>query len=141
MNNDKANEKKEIWLRYGFWIIAILLAGAAIFALTKISGGGDSGLNVPSDYKFVIEDHYPKSDNTWATYYVYSNYILVKKDGESTKTEPMMIYDGIDSSKLKYDLDDTTKICDTDSCYRYPKVLTTIKKLISNKFGREYTGK
>ncbi|MBR2543272.1 hypothetical protein IKF03_01580 [Candidatus Saccharibacteria bacterium] len=139
MNNDTSNEKKENWLRYGFWVIAGLVAIVAIFVLVNMTGNGSSGPNVPSDYKFVVEDHYPKSDSTWATYYVYDNYILVKKDSEAAKNDPMMIYDGIDSTKLSYDENDTTKICDTDSCYRYPKVLTTIKKLISKKVPREYT--
>lgn len=138
MNNNSADEKKQTFLRYGFWIVAIILAAVAIFVVVNVIGGKASE-SVPSGYKFVVEDHYAKSGNGWATYYVYDSYVLVKKDGENDKGEPPMIYD-IDTSKLSYNENDTTKICDTDSCYQYPKVLTTIKKLISNKFGREYTG-
>lgn len=137
MNNNDTDEKRERWLQYGFWIFAALIAVAAIFILINVTSA-ESGLNVPSGYKFIIEDHHPKSDNTWATYYVYDDYVLVQKDSVAAKDEPLMIYDGIDTSKLNYDENDTTKVCDADSCYHYPKALTTLKKLISKKSGREY---
>ena len=117
-----------------------MVAAVAIYFLVHTINQKAENIMVPSGYKYVIEDHYSKSGNGWATYYIYDTYVLVKKDSEENKDELPMIYDGIDASKLNYDESDTTKICDTDSCYNYPKILTTIKKLIANKFGREYTG-
>ena len=140
MNNDqtKAEDKKNKWLNYGFWIIAIALAIASILFFI---GTFDHKVNepVPSGYRFVVEDHYAKSGVGWATYYIYDSYILVRKD-DAENTQPPLIYDVADAAKLTYDENDTVKTCDIDSCYDYPKILNTIKKLIANKFGREYTG-
>ena len=140
MNNEpiKAENKKDKWLQCGFWVIAFALA---VTAIVFFIGTFDHKVKepVPSGYKFMVEDHYAKSGTGWATYYVYDSYILVRKD-DSENARPPMIYDVTDAAKLTYDENDTVRTCDADSCYNYPKVLNTIKKLIANKFGREYTG-
>ncbi len=135
------NNNREKWLRHGFWFIAGIIAAFAVFKIYKMVTNRITLLDVPSGYDYVIEDHFAKSDTNWATYYIYGDYVLVKKDGEEEKDDPAMIYDGIGSSKLEYKEEDTVKMCDADSCFAYPEVLISIKKFIANKFGREYTGR
>ncbi|MBQ3464681.1 hypothetical protein IJH15_00445 [Candidatus Saccharibacteria bacterium] len=134
------NNKREKWIRHGFWFIAGAFAALAIFKLYTFMNK-KLDLTIPSGYDYVIEDHFAKSDTNWATYYVYGDYVLVTKDGEEEKDEPAMIYDGIGSSKLEYNEENTVKMCDSDSCFAYPEILVSIKKFIADKFGREYTGR
>ena len=134
------NHKREKWLRYGFWFFAGVLAA---FVIVKLCFFINKKIDIttPSGYDYVIEDHFAKNDINWATYYVYSDYVIVKNDGEEEKDNPDMVYDGIGSSKLDYSEEKTIRMCDADTCFNYPEVLTTIKSFIANKFGREYTGK
>lgn len=134
------NNKGEKWVRYILWFIAGVLAAFGLFKVyCFITQKIDN--TVPTGYDYMIEDHFAKSDVNWATYYIYSDYVAVKKDGEEEKDAPALIYDGIGSSTLTEDKEETVKKCDADSCFAYPKVLITIKNYIANKFGREYTGR
>lgn len=138
MSQDLGRYKKERWIQYGFWFIAGVLVAAVIFFLIKYLNEKTT-IAVPQGYNYSIEDHYTKNEALWSTYYVYSNYILVTKDGE--EDSPIIAYDGIDTSIFGYDENDTTKACDADSCYTYPRALDAIKKYLSTKYGREYIGR
>jgi len=138
-NEQNSNEKKNKFVQYGFWIIAGIAAAVAIFLLVSNMNNDSNSANVPDGYKFVVEDHYASNGQGWATYYVYDSYVIVRKDSESSKERPMMIYD-VDTASLVYKENDTTKVCDKEACYDYPKVINNIKKLISKKTGREYIG-
>jgi len=137
LSQDLSKYKKERWIQYGFWFIAGILVTGVIFFLVKFLNEKTT-IAVPANYNYAIEDHYSKNENLWATYYVYDSYVLVTKD--NGEDGPIMAYD-FDTSILVYDEKETIKTCDKDYCYAYPKVLTTLKKLISTKFGREYTGR
>lgn len=140
MNNDSTiTYKKESWLRYGFWCIAIIFVIIAVWFFVGMFNQNFS--SVPSGYKFSIEDHYAKNTSTWSTYYVYDTYVLVQDDSPEPSATPVVIYDGIDTSAFELDESDTTRTCDSDSCYEYPKVLAAVKKSIVGKPWREYTGR
>ena len=138
MSRDMKSERKEKWLQYTFWFFTGVLVAFIIFYLVKMLCEKTT-INIPPNYNYAIEDHYKKDEGTWSTYYVYDDYVLVTKD--SNEEAPIMAYDGIGASNLTYDESETTKTCDEDACYEYPEILDTIKKFISNKFGREYTGR
>lgn len=141
MNNDAImTQNKESWLRYGFWVIAVALAAFAIWFFINMFNHKLAA--VPDGYKFSIEDHYAANTATWVTYYIYDTYVLVRNDDpDSNGSSPAIIYDGVDTSKLTLDENDTTKACDSDSCYEYPKVLSSVKQSIVGKAWREYTGR
>ena len=137
MSQDLNKYKKERWIQYGFWFLAgILVTGAMIFLFKMLNE--KTTIAVPANYNYTIEDHYSKDVSLWSTYYVYDNYILVTRD--DCEDRPIMAYD-VDTTTLLYDENDTVKACDKDSCYTYPRVLNAIKRAVSIKFGREYTGR
>ena len=138
MSRDMKSERKEKWVQYAFWFLAGVLVTFVIFFLIKMLCEKTT-ITIPPNYNYAIEDHYTKNENLWSTYYVYDDYVLVTKD--TNEESPIMAYDGIGASGLVYDENDIVESCDEDSCYEYPQVLNTIKKFISNKFGREYTGR
>ncbi len=97
---------------------------------------------VPEDYRFSVTDNYTEGSKLRTTYYVYDNKILVVDESfdDSSANRSVMIYEGINTSALKYDENDTTEICELGACYDRPKVLAVVKNLISRKIGREYIG-
>lgn len=141
ISEESVTDKKEKFIRIGICLVAVALIG---FAVWLFSGFYNEKIAspVPTNYKFMVADHYTKSGTNWATYYVYDSQILVQKDdanGNHTD-DPIMAYDNVDTSELELDESDTTRICDTDSCYSCPKALVALKQLIANKYWREYTG-
>ena len=138
MKEELDTYKKEKWVRYAFWFLAGVLVAIVIAILVSFLNNKTT-VRVPNGYAYAIEEHFAKNNNLWSTYYVYDNYILITKD--NGEDNPIMAYDGIGASNLSYKEGDTVRTCDEDSCFDYPKVLITIKKLIANKIGREYTGK
>lgn len=134
--------QKEKFTRIGFWLVAIILISVAAWFFSNFFNNNVASV-VPNNYKFMLVDHYTKDTDNWATYYVYDNQILVKKDSapDATTTEyPIMAYDGVNTAELEYDESSTTRVCDSDSCYSCPKALVEVRKLIANHYGREYIG-
>ena len=133
--------KKDKLIRIGICLTAVAFIA---FAVWLFSGFYNEKIAspVPTNYKFMITDHYTKNGKDWVTYYVYDSQILVQKDDENGEhtSDPIMAYDNVNTSELEFDESDTTKVCDTDYCYSYPNTLVALKKLIANKYWREYTG-
>ena len=135
--------KKGNKVRYALWglgVVLIALLGVTFFNMinTNVSA------TVPRDYKFAIVDNYADGSGIRTTYYVYDdNKILVEdenKHGANGVDRVVMVYDGISTTDLHLDKDDQMEVCEISSCKSQPKVLTTIKALLSRKIGREYLG-
>ncbi|MBR3256139.1 hypothetical protein IKG10_00480 [Candidatus Saccharibacteria bacterium] len=96
--------------------------------------------NVPDGYKFSVSNDYHTRVRT--TYYVYEDKILVEDEGfnDDSVDRTVKIYDDINTDLLQLDVEDTIEICEYGSCSQVPKVLVTIKQLLSRKVGREYIG-
>lgn len=133
--------KKGNWMRYLLWGLAAICVAVLITTFMSLMNGGVSA-TVPQDYKFAVADNYGEGVDMRTTYYVYDDHILVEdesfKNGEVNRT--VMIYDGINVSGLKLDHEDKAEICELGTCKEHPKVLATIKSLLSRKVGREYIG-
>lgn len=133
--------KKGNWMRYTLWGLAALciLTLAVTFVRTL---DGEISAAVPDGYKFALTDNYADGSNVRTTYYVYDGKILVEDESfESDKVNrAVMVYDGINTDGLNLDPEDRADICELGTCKSQPKVLTTIKKLVSRSTGREYIG-
>ncbi len=133
--------KKGNWMRYTLWGLAAVCIFILFSTFLNLMNGEISAA-VPDDYNFSVTDNYAEGSKLRTTYYVYDDKILVVD--ESFKSDSVdrsvMIYDGINTSSLRYDENDTIEICELGSCYARPKVLAVIKNLISHKIGREYIG-
>ena len=133
--------KKGNWMRYTLWGLAAVAITMLIVTFVNMTNG-DISAAVPQDYRFAVTDNYVEGSNVRTTYYVYDDHILVEDEsfmkGEANRV--VMIYDGINTTSLKLDAGDTMEICELGSCREHPKVLATIKSLISRKVGREYIG-
>lgn len=103
---------------------------------------GEISAVVPDGYRFSVTDNYSEGSNIRTTYYVYDDCIMVADESfeSDTVNRAVMVYDGISTATLAFDAEDTTEICELGSCHSSPKVLLTIKKLISRRPGREYIG-
>ncbi|MBR3132250.1 hypothetical protein IKG33_02485 [Candidatus Saccharibacteria bacterium] len=103
---------------------------------------GEVSAAVPDNYRFSITDNYSEGSRVRTSYYVYDNEILVVDESfdDNGVNRVVLIYDSINTTSLFLDTEDTTEICELGSCAAYPKVLATIKSLISRKIGREYIG-
>lgn len=133
--------KKGNWMRYTLWgtaAICIALLLSTFFGMMN----GEISAAVPEGYKFSVTDNYSEGSNLRTTYYVYDNCIMVEDESFSSDSvnRTVMIYDGINTATLSSDVEDTTEICELGSCHPSPKILLTIKKLISRRPGREYIG-
>ena len=133
--------KKGNWMRYTLWTLAAICIGVLLQTFITMMSGQVSAV-VPDDYRFAIVNNYGEASRVRTSYYVYSDKILVvdesiDKDGLN---RTVMIYDNIATDTLYLDSEDTTEICELGSCGAYPKVLATIKSLLSRKIGREYIG-
>ncbi|MBR3157033.1 hypothetical protein IKF20_01185 [Candidatus Saccharibacteria bacterium] len=133
--------KKGNWMRYTLWGLGAVAIAILIVTFMNVMNG-DISAAVPPDYRFAVADNYAEGSNVRTTYYVYDDHILVEdesftKDGAN---RVVLIYDGISTTSLKLDAGDTAEICELGSCREHPKVLATIKSLISRKVGREYIG-
>ena len=133
--------KKGDWLRYTLWALATICIGVLIHTFITTMNGEVSA-SIPDDYRFAIVNNYAEGSKVRTSYYVYDDKILVVDESfdDDGVNRVVMIYDEISTDSLYLDSEDTTEICELGSCGAYPKVLATIKSLLSRKIGREYIG-
>ncbi|MBR5647562.1 hypothetical protein IKW73_01280 [Candidatus Saccharibacteria bacterium] len=133
--------KKGNWMRYSLWAIAGISIAVLIGNILGIMNSTGASA-VPEGYKFSITDRYNDSSNVKTIYYVYDDKIIAEDESfdDDGVNRVLILYDGISTSSLKYDGDDTTELCELGACKEQPKVLAVIKRLISRKVGREYIG-
>ncbi|MBR3246505.1 hypothetical protein IKF87_01325 [Candidatus Saccharibacteria bacterium] len=132
--------KKGNWMRYSLWILAAICIGVLIYTFIN-TVNGEVSANVPEGYRFVVTDNYIEGSGLRTRYYVYDNKILVEDESanDNIVSRTVMIYDGINTAPLNYD-EETVELCELGACKEKPKILATIKTLISRKIGREYIG-
>lgn len=133
--------KKGNLMRYSLWGLAAVCIGFLIWTFIS-TVNSDISSSVPEGYKFAVTNNQNDTGTLRTIYYVYDDKILTETESrnDDSVNRSVLIYDGIDTSKLKYDPEDTTKVCELGVCSEKPKVILTIKKLISHKIGREYIG-
>lgn len=133
--------KKGNWMRYTLWGLAMICIGMLIYTFITTMNGEISA-SVPDDYRFAIVNNYTEGSKVRTSYYVYDDKILVVDESfdDDGVNRTVMIYDSVKTDSLYLDTEDTTEICELGSCGSYPKVLATIKSLLSRKVGREYLG-
>lgn len=127
-------------MRYTLWALAALCIGILIYTFINTMNG-DVSAAVPEGYRFSVTDNYIEGSNIRTRYYVYDDKILVEDESvvDNTVNRSLLVYDNINTISLKYD-DDTIELCELGACQEKPKILATIKSLISRKIGREYIG-
>ena len=133
--------KKGNWLRYTLWGTASICIGLLLFTFFQTVNGTISA-SVPEGYKFSVTDNYAEGSKIRTTYYVYEDRIFVEDESfdKDTVNRTVFVYDNINTDLLSLDANDTTEICELGSCHSAPKVLSVVKKLVSQKVGREYIG-
>ena len=134
--------KKGSWMRYTLWGIGTICIAVLLYNFIHIMNGKDAAASVPEGYRFSVTDDYTDNSTIRTTYYVYEGKILVadesQNDGRINRS--VLIYDGISTTSLQLDENDTIEICELGACSERPKVLAVIKRLVSRKIGREYLG-
>ena len=132
--------KKGNWMRYSLWALAAICIGILIYSFITMMNG-DVSATVPEGYKFSVTDNYIEGSNIRTRYYVYDDKILAEDESiiGDHLNRSVLIYDGINTTSLQYD-EDTIELCELGTCSEKPKILATIKSLISRKIGREYIG-
>ena len=132
--------KKGNWMRYTLWGLAGVCIGILIYTFINTMNSSVSA-SVPEGYRFSVTDNYVEGSNIRTNYYVYDDHILVEDESvtDNTVNRSMMIYDDINTTSLKYD-EGTMQLCELGACREKPRILATIKALISRKIGREYIG-
>ena len=134
--------KKGSWMRYTLWGIGAICIAVLFYNFIHIMNGKDAAASVPEGYRFSVTDDYTDNSTIRTTYYVYEGKILVadesQNDGRINRS--VLIYDGISTTSLQLDENDTIEICELGACSERPKVLAVIKRLVSRKIGREYLG-
>ncbi len=132
--------KKGNWMRYSLWALAAICIGVLIYTFIN-TVNGEVSANVPEGYRFVVTDNYIEGSSLRTRYYVYDDKILVEDEStnDNVVSRTVMIYDNINTAPLSYD-EETVELCELGACKEKPKILATIKSLISRKIGREYIG-
>lgn len=132
--------KKGNWMRYSLWALAAICIGVLIYSFITMMNG-DVSASVPEGYRFVVTDNYTEGSNVRTRYYVYDNKIIVEDESivDNTVNRSVLIYDSVNTTTLRYD-NETMELCELGTCSEKPKILATIKSLISRKIGREYIG-
>ena len=132
--------KKGNWMRYTLWALAAICIGVLIYTFINTMNSSVSA-SVPGGYRFSVTDNYTEGSNIRTIYYVYDDRILVEDESvaDNTVNRSILIYDNINTTTLDYD-EDTIELCELGTCLEKPKILATIKSLISRKIGREYIG-
>jgi hypothetical protein len=132
--------KKGNWMRYTLWALAAICIGTLIYSFITMMTG-DVSASVPEGYRFSVTDNYIEGSNLRTRYYVYDDRILVEDEGITDEgvNRSVLIYDDINTTSLQYDTE-TIELCELGTCSEKPRILATIKSLISRKIGREYIG-
>ncbi len=132
--------KKGNWMRYTLWVLAAICIGALIRTFVSTMNGEVSAA-VPDGYRFSVTDNYTEGSKVRTRYYVYDDKIVVEDESiEKDKVNrTVLIYDNVNTVGLQYD-EETIQLCELGACREKPKILATIKNLISRKIGREYIG-
>ena len=132
--------KKGNWMRYTLWGLAAICIAMLIYTFVN-TVNGDVSAAVPEGYRFSVTDNYVEGSKVRTRYYVYDDKIFVEDESfdDDTVSRVILIYDGINTTSLQYDTD-TIELCELGACREKPKILATIKSLISRRIGREYIG-
>lgn len=132
--------KKGNWMRYTLWALAAVCIGVLIYTFINTMSG-DVSAAVPEGYRFSVTDNYTEGSSIRTRYYVYDDKIIAEDESinDNKVNRSILVYDSINTTTLTYD-DDTVELCELGSCLEKPKILATIKSLISRKIGREYIG-
>ncbi len=132
--------KKGNWMRYTLWGLAAICIAILVYTFVN-TVNGDVSAAVPEGYRFSVTDNYVEGSKVRTRYYVYDDKIFVEDESfdDDTVNRVIMIYDGINTTSLQYDTD-TIELCELGACREKPKILATIKSLISRRIGREYIG-
>jgi hypothetical protein len=132
--------KKGNWMRYTLWGLAAICIAMLIYTFVN-TVNGDVSAAVPEGYRFSVTDNYVEGSKVRTRYYVYDDKIFVEDESfdDDTVNRVILIYDGINTTSLQYDAD-TIELCELGACREKPKILATIKSLISRRIGREYIG-
>ncbi len=127
-------------MRYTLWALAAICIATLIYSFITMMTG-DVSASVPEGYRFSVTDNYIEGSNIRTRYYVYDDKILVEDESRTDEgiNRSVLIYDGINTTPLEYD-NQTTELCELGACSEKPRILATIKSLISRKIGREYIG-
>lgn len=136
----KYSKRSDDWLKYILWIVSIAFAIVLVIFFINLMNN-KIFKEVPDGYKFSVTDFSTENHQSWTTYYIYDDSILADTtlDSDQDLDRIAIIYYGIDTSELKLNENDTYESCNKTDCYKYPKVLAEIKKLIVGKVSREYT--
>ena len=132
--------KKGNLMRYTLWGFAAVCIGLLIYAFITMMNGEVSA-SVPEGYRFSVTDNYIEGSNIRTRYYIYDDKILVEDESRTDEgvNRAVLIYDNLNTTMLQYDTE-TIELCELGSCQEKPRILATIKSLISRKIGREYIG-
>ena len=132
--------KKGNLMRYTLWALAAVCIGTLIYTFINTLSS-DVSASVPEGYRFVVTDNYIEGRGIRTKYYVYDDKILAEDESVRDKNvdRVVLIYDNINTTTLQYD-DETIELCELGNCSEKPRILATIKSLISRKIGREYIG-
>ncbi len=132
--------KKGNWMRYTLWGLAAICIAILVYTFVN-TVNGDVSAAVPEGYRFSVTDNYVEGSKVRTRYYVYDDKIFVEDESfdDDTVNRVILIYDGINTTSLQYDTD-TIELCELGACREKPKILATIKSLISRRIGREYIG-
>ncbi len=132
--------KKGNLMRYTLWALAAVCIGTLIYTFINTMSG-DVSASVPEGYRFSVTDNYTEGSNIRTIYYVYDDRIMVEDESidNNNVNRAILVYDNINTTPLAYD-DETIELCELGDCSEKPRILATIKSLISRKIGREYIG-
>ena len=127
-------------MRYTLWALAAICIGILIYTFINTMNE-DVSASVPEGYRFSVTDNYTEGSKIRTIYYVYDNKILAEDESvdDNTVNRSILVYDDINTTTLNYD-DETIELCELGACLEKPRILATIKSLISRKIGREYIG-
>ena len=127
-------------MRYTLWGLAAICIAILVYTFVN-TVNGDVSAAVPEGYRFSVTDNYVEGSKVRTRYYVYDDKIFVEDESfdDDTVNRVILIYDGINTTSLQYDTD-TIELCELGACREKPKILATIKSLISRRIGREYIG-